>query len=91
MEICRVVGRREPTMSVRMPTSIGDADAQRRFIESYKRFLEEFPALQSLLEEASQLAEAKCYPESPGQPIDAEPTRRRPCVQSGVLSGGGSA
>ena len=61
-------------MSVRSQLGQADADAQRRFIESYKRFLEEFPALQSLLEEASQLAEAKCYPESHGQHTDAEPT-----------------
>lgn len=61
-------------MSDRVPTGVGDRNAQRLFIESHKPFVEEFPALQSLLEEASRLAEAKCYPESPARPTDAEPS-----------------
>jgi hypothetical protein len=59
-------------MSDRVTIGVGDRNAQRLFIASHKRFLEEFPALQGLLEEASRLAEAKCYPESPAQPTDAE-------------------
>ncbi len=61
-------------MSERTPIGVGDRNAQRLFIESHKPFVEEFPALQSLLEEASRLAEAKCYPESPTRPADAEPS-----------------
>jgi hypothetical protein len=61
-------------MSDRIPTGVGDPNAQRRFIESHKPFLEEFPALQNLLEEASRLAEDKCYPESRVQSTNAEPS-----------------
>jgi hypothetical protein len=71
-EIRRVVRRRERKMSVRIPTGVGDPNAQRRFIESHKPFLQEFPTLQSLIEEASRLSEAKCYPESQGKEVDTE-------------------
>lgn len=73
-KICGLSKRGERKMSGRIPTGVGDPNAQRRFIESHKSFLEEFPALQSLLEEASRLAEDKCYPESQGQRTDAEPS-----------------
>src|ERR1700674_1350537 len=73
-EIRRVVRRRERKMSVRIPTGVGDFNAQRRFIESHKPFLQEFPALQSLIAEASRLSERKCYPASQGEQADAEPT-----------------
>jgi hypothetical protein len=69
-----VVRRRKHKMSVRIPTGVGDPIAQRRFIESHKPFLEEFPALQGLIEEASRLSEAKCYPEPQGEEADAAPT-----------------
>src|ERR1700676_4234665 len=64
--------RSDRKISNRVPTGVGDVNAHRLFIESHKPFLEEFPALQSLLEEASSVAEARCYPESPAQPTDAE-------------------
>ena len=69
-----VVRRRKRKMSVRIPTKVGDPIAQQHFIESHKLFLEEFPALQSLIEEASRLSEAKCYPEPQCEQADAEPT-----------------
>jgi hypothetical protein len=40
-----------------LPTSIGDAEVQKRFIESHKSFLMEFPELQKLLETAFDKAQ----------------------------------
>jgi quinol monooxygenase YgiN len=60
-------------MSTRMVTSVGDANAQKRFIESHKAFLEEFPALEALVYESFRLADEKCYPESQSTPTGAEP------------------
>ncbi len=67
--LCIVVfaRRRYRKMSVGMPISVGDAKAQRRFIDSHKAFLQEFPALQSLLAESFRLSEEKCYPEPQNQ------------------------
>ena len=44
-------------MSTKIVTSVGDTNAQKRFIESHKAFLEEFPALEELLYESFRLAE----------------------------------
>jgi hypothetical protein len=79
--IRRFANRRGRRMSIQIPTAVGDPNAQRRFIESHRPFLEEFPALQSLIEEALRLSEDKCHPESSnGQPnaelTDEELARR---------------
>jgi uncharacterized protein DUF5677 len=63
--IRRLAKRRGRRMSVPIPIAVGDPSAQRRFIESHRPFLEEFPALQGLLEECLRLSEEKCYAESP--------------------------
>jgi uncharacterized protein DUF5677 len=64
-KIVRFVKRREHKMpaGIPIPTSVGDAKAQRRFIDSHKPFLQEFPALQSLLAETFKRSEEKCYPQ----------------------------
>jgi hypothetical protein len=72
--IRRVARRRGRRMSVPIPTAVGDPNAQRSFIESHRPFLQEFPQLQGLLEEAFRLSENKCYPESPNGPDNAELT-----------------
>jgi hypothetical protein len=61
-------------MSTKIVTCVGDTNAQKRFIESHKAFLEEFPALEELVYESFRLAEEKCYPESQSTPTGAEPT-----------------
>jgi hypothetical protein len=61
-------------MSIGIPTGVGDSNAQRRFINSHTSFLQEFPALQSLIEETFRLSANKCYPESPTKQTAAEPT-----------------
>jgi len=60
-------------MSTKIVTSVGDPNAQKRFMESHKAFLEEFPSLEELVYEAFRLSEEKCYPESQSTPVGAEP------------------
>jgi hypothetical protein len=60
-------------MTNKIVTGVGDPGAQKRFIESQKTFLEEFPALQELLRESFRLSDAKCYSESQSKPTDVEP------------------
>lgn len=61
-------------MSTKIATGVGDPNAQKRFIESHKAFLEEFPALEDLVYETFRLSDEKCYPESQDPPTSAEPS-----------------
>jgi heme-degrading monooxygenase HmoA len=72
-------------VSTKIVTSVGDANAQKRFIESHKAFLEEFPALEALVYESSKLADEKCYPESQSTLTGAEPADEE-VAQKVVLS-----
>jgi Family of unknown function (DUF5677) len=60
-------------MSTRIPIAVGDPNAQKRFIDSHKAFLEEFPALEALIYESFRLSDERCYPESQSTPTGGEP------------------
>jgi Family of unknown function (DUF5677) len=61
-------------MFTRIVTGVGDANAQRRFIDSHKAFLDEFPVLQELVAESFSLSDKKCYPESQNPEARTEPS-----------------
>ena len=65
--------RRGRKMSAGIPTGAGNSVAQRRFIDSHKAFLQEFPELQSLLAESFRRSEEKCYPEPQNQQTSGTP------------------
>ena len=60
-------------MSTRIPIGVGDANVQKRFIESHIAFLDEFPALEALNYESFRLSDEKCYPESQSTTAGVEP------------------